>query len=169
MTIATQVQGKILQVFGPVVDVQFPEGHVPNLYNAITVVDQKRGIDLVLEVAQQLGNSAVRCVAMSSTDGMSRGMPANDTGAPISVPVGDVTRGRLFDVLGRALEVNVPHPRTGTPMDPRAPKKRPASASGAKTSFSASMPDIESGVFTAARAPRKPSRGLFSRAKTMLQ
>ena len=116
MTIATQVQGKILQVFGPVVDVQFPEGHVPNLYNAITVVDQKRGIDLVLEVAQQLGNSAVRCVAMSSTDGMSRGMPANDTGAPISVPVGDVTRGRLFDVLGRALEVNVPHPRTGTPM-----------------------------------------------------
>ena len=116
MTTATQVQGKILQVFGPVVDVQFPEGHVPNLYNAITVVDQKRGIDNVLEVAQQLGNSAVRCVAMSSTDGMSRGMPANDTGAPISVPVGDVTRGRLFDVLGRALEVNVPHPRTGTPM-----------------------------------------------------
>ncbi|MBL9078775.1 MAG: F0F1 ATP synthase subunit beta, partial [Planctomycetes bacterium] len=116
MTTATQVQGKILQVFGPVVDVQFAEGHVPNLYNAITVVDKQRGIDLVLEVAQQLGNSSVRCVAMSSTDGMSRGMPATDTGAPISVPVGDATRGRLFDVLGRALEVNVPHPRTGKPM-----------------------------------------------------
>ena len=122
MTTATQVQGKILQVFGPVVDVQFPEGHVPNLYNAITVVDQKRGIDLVLEVAQQLGNASVRCVAMSSTDGMSRGMPATDTGAPISVPVGDATRGRLFDVLGRALEVNVPHPRTQKPMPPVAAK-----------------------------------------------
>ncbi|MCC7399819.1 MAG: F0F1 ATP synthase subunit beta, partial [Planctomycetes bacterium] len=122
MTTATQVQGKILQVFGPVVDVQFPEGHVPNLYNAITVVDKARGIDLVLEVAQQLGNASVRCVAMSSTDGMSRGMAATDTGAAISVPVGDVTRGRLFDVLGRALEVNVPHPRTGKPMTPVAAK-----------------------------------------------
>jgi F-type H+-transporting ATPase subunit beta len=112
------VQGQILQVFGPVVDVKFPEGHMPRLYNAITVVDKQRGIDLVLEVAQQLGNSTVRTVAMSSTDGMSRGMPASDTGAPISVPVGDVTRGRLFDTLGRALEVNVPHPRTGKPMPP---------------------------------------------------
>ena len=110
---ANQVQGQILQVFGPVVDVQFPEGHMPNLYNAITVVDEKRGIDLVLEVAQQLGNSTARCVAMSSTDGMSRGMPAIDTGAPISVPVGNVTTGRLFDTLGRALEVGVAHPRTG--------------------------------------------------------
>jgi F-type H+-transporting ATPase subunit beta len=126
VTTATQVQGKILQVFGPVVDVQFPEGHVPNLYNAITVVDKQRGIDLVLEVAQQLGNASVRCVAMSSTDGMSRGMAATDTGAAISVPVGDVTRGRLFDVLGRALEVNVPHPRTGKPMarSPRRPRCR---------------------------------------------
>ena len=88
MTTATQVQGKILQVFGPVVDVQFPEGHMPNLYNAITVVDASRGIDLVLEVAQQLGNSTARTVAMSSTDGLSRGMPATDTGAAISVPGG---------------------------------------------------------------------------------
>ena len=91
MTTATPVQGKILQVFGPVVDVQFPEGQVPNLYNAITVVDRQRGIDLVLEVAQQLGNASVRCVSMSSTDGMSRGMVATDTGAAISVPVGDAT------------------------------------------------------------------------------
>ncbi|MFK7742295.1 MAG: F0F1 ATP synthase subunit beta [Planctomycetota bacterium] len=116
MTTATQVQGQILQVFGPVVDVQFPEGHMPNLYNAITVVDKERGLDLVLEVAQQLGNSTARCVAMSSTDGMSRGMPANDTGAAISVPVGSVTTGRLFDTLGRALEVGVAHPRTGEKM-----------------------------------------------------
>ena len=118
MTTATQVQGKILQVFGPVVDVQFPEGHMPNLYNAITVVDAARKIDLVLEVAQQLGNSTARCVSMSTTDGMSRGMPATDTGAPISVPVGKVTTGRLFDALGRALEEGVAHPRTGEKMPP---------------------------------------------------
>ena len=116
MTTATQVQGKILQVFGPVVDVQFPEGHMPSIYNAITVVDKAANLDLVLEVAQQLGNSTARCVAMSSTDGMRRGMPAVDTGAPITVPVGSATRGRLFDVLGRALEVGVAHPRTGEPM-----------------------------------------------------
>ncbi|MGK0520967.1 MAG: F-type H+-transporting ATPase subunit beta, partial [Planctomycetota bacterium] len=72
MTTATQMQGHILQVFGPVVDVKFPEGHMPNLYNAITVVDAARKIDLVLEVAQQLGNSTARCVAMSTTDGLSR-------------------------------------------------------------------------------------------------
>jgi F-type H+-transporting ATPase subunit beta len=116
VTTATQVQGKILQVFGPVVDVQFPEGHMPSIYNAITVVDKAANIDLVLEVAQQLGNSTARCVSMSSTDGMRRGMGATDTGAPITVPVGSATRGRLFDVLGRALEVGVAHPRTGEPM-----------------------------------------------------
>ena len=124
MTTATQVQGKILQVFGPVVDVQFPEGHMPSIYNAITVVDEKKGIDLVLEVAQQLGNSTARCVSMSTTDGMSRGMVATDTGGPISVPVGGETRGRLFDVLGRALEVNVAHPRTGKPLPPVTVKQR---------------------------------------------
>ena len=118
MTTLTKAKGKILQVFGPVVDVQFPEGQMPSIYNAIQVVDAKKGIDLVLEVAQQLGNSTARCVAMSTTDGMSRGMDATDTGAPISVPVGGETRGRLFDVLGRALEVNVAHPRTGKPMPP---------------------------------------------------
>ncbi|HIE70190.1 MAG TPA: F0F1 ATP synthase subunit beta, partial [Planctomycetes bacterium] len=112
------MQGKILQVFGPVVDVQFPEGHMPNLYNAITVVDAARGMDLVLEVAQQLGNSTARCVAMSTTDGMSRGMAAADTGAPIMVPVGKCTTGRLFDTLGRALEEGVAHPRTGEAMPP---------------------------------------------------
>ena len=66
MTTATQVQGKILQVFGPVVDVQFQEGHTPAIYNAITVVDQKRGIDLVLEVAQQFAREGV-AVALIST------------------------------------------------------------------------------------------------------
>jgi F-type H+-transporting ATPase subunit beta len=113
---ASKNQGRILQVFGPVVDVEFDEGRIPPIYHAITVRDSKRKIDLTLEVAQQLGNSTARCVAMSSTDGLVRGMPAIDEGAPITVPVGKQTMGRLFDVLGRALEVGVPHPRTKTPM-----------------------------------------------------
>ena len=131
MTTATQVNGKILQIFGPVVDVQFPEGHLPAIYNCITVADKKAGIDLTLEVAQQLGNNTVRTVAMSTTDGLVRGMAAVDTGQPIQVPVGNVTKGRLFDLLGRPLEVNVPHPRTKKPMtdvkaDTRWPIHRPS-------------------------------------------
>ena len=113
MTATTQAEGQILQIFGPVVDVEFPEGHLPAIYNAITVEDPSAGIDLVLEVAQQLGNSTVRTVAMSTTDGVCRGMTAVDTGTPIKVPVGPETMGRLFDTLGRPLEVGVAHPRTG--------------------------------------------------------
>ena len=110
--------GSIAQIFGPVVDVRFPAGSLPPIYNSLRVQDPGRGIDLTLEVAQQLGNSTARCVSMSTTDGLRRGMPATDTGAPITVPVGPSTRGRLFDVLGRALEVGVAHPRTGQPMPP---------------------------------------------------
>ena len=131
MTTATQAEGKILQVFGPVVDVVFPEGHLPPIYNAITVKDKERKIDLTLEVAQQVGNSTVRCVALSTTDGLVRGMPATDLGVPISVPVGPETMGRLFDVLGNALEVGVKHPRTKEMMvavdvKQRFPIHRPA-------------------------------------------
>ncbi|MFK7927595.1 MAG: F0F1 ATP synthase subunit beta, partial [Myxococcota bacterium] len=110
---ATQVDGKVLQVFGPVVDVEFPEGHMPTIYNAIAVTDKARDVNVTLEVAQQLGNSVARCVAMSSTDGMVRGMNAADSGKPISVPVGPQVTGRLFDVLGQPLEEGVAHPRTG--------------------------------------------------------
>ena len=70
MTTATQVEGKVVQVMGVVVDVEFPEGHLPAIYNAITIKDEQRSIDIVLEVAQQLGNSTARAVAMSSTDGL---------------------------------------------------------------------------------------------------
>jgi F-type H+-transporting ATPase subunit beta len=111
-----RAEGKILQVFGPVVDVKFTEGHMPAINNAIDVRDTDRGIDLVLEVSQQIGNATARCVSMSSTDGLVRGMSAVDTGAPITVPVGPETMGRLFDVLGRPLEVGVAHPRTGKPL-----------------------------------------------------
>jgi F-type H+-transporting ATPase subunit beta len=96
--------GTIAQIFGPVVDVRFPAGQLPPIYNALTVTDEAAGIDLVLEVAQHLGNDMVRCVAMSTTDGCRRSMPALDTGAPISVPVGENTKGRIFNLTGTALD-----------------------------------------------------------------
>jgi F-type H+-transporting ATPase subunit beta len=102
-TATAQNSGKITQVIGVVVDAAFP-GKLPPINNAVTVKDAKRGIDLVLEVAQHLGNDRVRCVSMSSTDGLVRGMEAVDTGAPISVPVGEATKGRLFDMLGHTLD-----------------------------------------------------------------
>ncbi|MCA8942647.1 MAG: F0F1 ATP synthase subunit beta, partial [Planctomycetes bacterium] len=124
MTATATANGKVLQVFGPVVDIEFPEGHLPAIYNSIRISDEARKIDLTCEVAQQLGNSTVRTVALSSTDGLVRGMEAVDSGGPISVPVGEETMGRLFDVLGNALEVGVAHPRTGEPIPPIQTKER---------------------------------------------
>jgi F-type H+-transporting ATPase subunit beta len=96
--------GKVAQVRGPVVDLRFPAGELPELLSAITIRDEAKGIDLVVEVAQHLGDDLVRCVAMASTDGLVRGMVGEDTGAPISVPVGPPTLGRMFDVLGRPID-----------------------------------------------------------------
>lgn len=96
--------GKIVQVRGPVVDIRFPAEERPALLNAIRIQDEARGINLVVEVAQHLGDDIVRCVAMASTDGLVRGMEAIDTGAPISVPVGPQTLGRMFDVLGQPID-----------------------------------------------------------------
>jgi len=94
--------GKVVQVIGAVVDVEFPPDQLPALYNALEI--QQNGSKLVLEVEQHLGNNWVRCLAMASTDGLSRGVEAVDTGAPISVPVGAPTLGRLFNVLGEPLD-----------------------------------------------------------------
>ncbi|MBI5777132.1 MAG: F0F1 ATP synthase subunit beta, partial [Nitrospirae bacterium] len=102
--------GKVLQIIGPVIDAEFPPGHLPNIYNAIRVEepqDKKAGrpeIKLTLEVAQHLGENRVRAVAMTSTDGLVRGMNVKDTGAPISVPVGRETLGRLINVLGEPVD-----------------------------------------------------------------
>ena len=104
MTTATANQGTVAQIFGPVVDVRFDPGQLPAIYNALTLADKDKGIDLVLEVAQHLGNDVARCVAMSSTDGCRRGMDVTDTGAPISVPVGEHTKGRIFNLLGQPLD-----------------------------------------------------------------
>lgn len=94
--------GKIMQIIGPVIDVRFESGSLPKIYNAINI---KRGDDtVVVEVMQHLGNDTVRCVAMSSTDGLVRGLDAVDTGASIKVPVGKEVLGRVFNVLGETVD-----------------------------------------------------------------
>lgn len=94
--------GRIKQVIGPVLDIKFSANKLPNLLNAINIKNGEN--TLVAEVAQHIGDDTVRCIAMSSTDGLVRGMAAVDTGAAISVPVGDVTLGRLFNVLGETID-----------------------------------------------------------------
>ena len=101
--------GSVVQIIGPVLDIRFPAGQLPDLLNAIEI--ERGGGKLVCEVAQQLGDDVVRCIAMSSTDGMVRGMEAVDTGSPIKVPVGNETLGRVFNLLGRAID-NKPQPVT---------------------------------------------------------
>ena len=101
-------KGKVVQVIGPVVDIEFPAGELPEILNAIKVRGKTadHDIDLTVEVMQHLGDSVTRCIAMSSTDGLMRGMEADDTGAPISVPVGEATLGRVFNVLGETVDHN---------------------------------------------------------------
>lgn len=95
--------GKVSQVIGAVVDVEFPPGQLPNLYDAI-VVTTRDGRRVVLEVQQELGDNAVRCIAMDSTDGFRRGDPVQASGRPIQVPVGVETLGRMFNVIGEAID-----------------------------------------------------------------
>ncbi len=98
------VEGRVVQVIGPVVDVEFPAGHLPTILNAVRVVDTEglstEKIDIVTEVAQHLGENRVRCISMKPADGLVRGMKAIDLGAPISVPVGPETLGRILNVIG---------------------------------------------------------------------
>ena len=96
-------EGKILQITGAVVDVKFSDGHLPNIMNALSI-SQEDGSSLVLETAQHLGEGVVRTIAMDSTDGLVRGEKVIDMGEPISVPVGQETLGRMFDVLGNPID-----------------------------------------------------------------
>ncbi len=100
--------GRVIQIIGPAVDVEFEEGHLPAIYNAIRIFDDgtlgKVTIDVVVEVAQHIGENQVRCIAMKPTDGMVRGMKAIDLGSPISVPVGRATLGRILNVLGEPVD-----------------------------------------------------------------
>lgn len=95
--------GKILQVIGPVVDIRFDAEHLPSIKNAI-LIKTDDGQQMTAEVAQHVGDDVVRCIAMSSTDGLVRGMDCIDTGKPIEVPVGDAVLGRMFNVLGEAID-----------------------------------------------------------------
>lgn len=111
--------GKVVQIIGPVVDIRFADGELPNLLNAIDIdLDGKK---LVVEVAQHIGDDIVRCIAMSSTDGLVRDAEAVDTGKAIAVPVGKQTLGRIFNVLGEAVD-NKPNPET----EEKWPIHRPA-------------------------------------------
>ena len=101
--------GTIVQIIGAVLDIKFTPENLPNLLNAIEI--DNNGAKLVVEVAQHIGDDTVRCIAMGSTDGLVRGMDAVDTGASIKVPVGKETLGRIFNLLGEAVD-NKPQPET---------------------------------------------------------
>ena len=102
--------GEVVQVVGPVVDVRFKPEELPGILNAITIPDEEHHRTLTVEAAQHVGDDIVRCIAMASTDGLRRGMQAQDTGAPITVPVGPGTLGRIFDVLGQPIDHRAPPP-----------------------------------------------------------
>jgi F-type H+-transporting ATPase subunit beta len=110
-TAAPTATGRVIQITGPVVDIEFPAGRLPQIYNAVEIVRPDHD-PLVCEVQQHLGNNWVRAVAMTTTDGLARGTEVRDTGAAISVPVGAVTLGRVFNVLGDAIDGQGPVDRT---------------------------------------------------------
>src|SRR3954470_8850806 len=105
--------GKVVQVIGPVLDVEFESEHLPELYNALRIrgkTDAGVDIDVVVEVQQHIGRNQVRAVAMSSTDAVVRGMDVEDTGSPITVPVGEAALGRILNVLGNPVDNGPPIP-----------------------------------------------------------
>ncbi len=117
---AAKATGRVIQITGPVVDIEFPPGKLPAIYNAVDI--QRDGPPLVCEVQQHLGNNWVRAVAMTTTDGLARGISVLDTGGPIAVPVGEVTLGRVFDVLGNPIDEKGDVDRTNTlPIHRSAP------------------------------------------------
>jgi F-type H+/Na+-transporting ATPase subunit beta len=103
----SEIQGRIAQILGNVVDVEFPGGELPNIFEALRVPrdDQE---DLILEVQLHLGDNMVKTVAMDSTDGLQRGVPVYALGSPIQVPVGAASLGRVFNVLGRPIDPDSP-------------------------------------------------------------
>ncbi|MBV9082745.1 MAG: F0F1 ATP synthase subunit beta, partial [Acidobacteriaceae bacterium] len=119
------VEGHVIQVAGPTVEVQFPEGHVPKIFNAIQVTsegfDVPVKIDITAEVAQHIGEGRVRTIAMEPTDGLVRGMKAYDLGGPITIPVGKPTLGRVLNVLGQPVDNMGP-----VVTEQKAPIHRPA-------------------------------------------
>ena len=101
-------EGRVVQIIGPVVDVEFPAGMLPTIFNAVHITDEEglstEKIDIITEVAQHLGENRVRCISMKPADGLVRGMKAVDLGAPISIPVGPQTLGRILNVIGEPVD-----------------------------------------------------------------
>jgi F-type H+-transporting ATPase subunit beta len=135
--------GRIARVTGPVVDIEFPHDAIPGVYNALktTITIGETTSELTLEVAQHLGDDLVRAIALKPTDGLVRGQEVTDTGAPISVPVGDVTKGKVFSVTGDILNLEGDEqieiterwpihrkPRPSTSWSRRRSSSRPASS-----------------------------------------
>ena len=116
-----EIKGKITQIIGAVLDIKFPGGKLPDIYDAVHI-NTKQGTRLVVEVAQHLGDDTVRCIAMGPTDGLVRGMDAAATGSPITVPVGEETLGRIFNVTGDVID-NKPAPENAKrlPIHRQAP------------------------------------------------
>ena len=114
--------GKIIKVIGPVIDVNFEGGELPNILDAL-VVDKGNGQQLILECQQHIGEDSVRAIAMDSTDGLTRGMQVTGTGSPISMPTGEVIKGRLFNVVGEAIDgINTVKTEKVLPIHRDAPK-----------------------------------------------
>ena len=119
MEATANANGEVIQIVGPVVDAQFPADSVPDILDALTI-DREDGSTLVLEVQQHLGENRVRTIAMDSTDGLTRGTAVVNTGNAISMPTGPEVRGRLFNVVGKAID-GLPQPKSEGPRPIHAP------------------------------------------------
>ena len=155
--------GKIVQVIGPVVDIKFEEGELPKLNDAIEI--DNHGARLVVEVAQHMGDNVVKCIAMDSTDGLKRGQEAKNTGAPITIPVGKVTLGRMVNVLGEPIDgiemetENAPKASIHQPAPTFAEQKTEPEIfeTGIKViDLICPIPEAVKSVFSAAQALAKP-------------
>jgi F-type H+-transporting ATPase subunit beta len=152
--------GEIIQVIGPSVDIRFGHDELPNLLNAVKVEYPDRKIDLTLEVAQQIGNNTVRCIALGDTEGLVRGMKVSDTRSPIKVPVGPQTLGRIFNVLGQTIDGL----EQGIDKEKALPIHREAPSFEEQLSISSILPTGMKVVDLLAPLPKGGKIGLFGGA-----
>ena len=145
-TTETAVVGRVARVTGPVVDIEFPHDSIPDIYNALktTIVIGDESTEITLEVAQHLGDDLVRAISLKPTDGIVRGQEVRDTGDQITVPVGDVTKGKVFNVIGEVLNAEPgekieiterwPHPPQGAELRPARVQDRRCSRPASRSS-----------------------------------
>ena len=154
---ATAVVGRVARVNGPVVDIEFPHDSIPDIYNALktTITIGDESVEITLEVAQHLGDDLVRAIALKPTDGIVRGQEVRDSGEAISVPVGDVTKGKVFNVIGEVLNLE---PGETIEVTERWPihRKAPRPASSRSTSSRRTC-WVERSVCSVAPVSERPS------------